>query len=32
MKLQSSLNAHHNLVELIVNVNLTVTGYQTLNN
>ena len=32
MKLQSSLNAHHNLVELIVNVNLTVTGYLTLNN
>ena len=32
MKLQSSLNAHHNLEELILNVNLTVTGYLTLNN
>lgn len=31
MKLQSSLNAHHNLEELILNVNLTVTGYLTLN-
>ena len=32
MKLHSSLNAHHNLEELILNVNLTVTGYLTLNN
>ena len=29
MNLQS---AHHNLEELILNVNLTVTGYLTLNN
>ena len=31
MKFQSSFT-HHNLEELILNVNLTVTGYLTLNN